>query len=212
MRDASDCSGSSDMMSRPSASSHRQPLVRLAELALHVLQQVPGTRTRSRLKGSYGTLKNVASAAPRSGMLHLELVEQDRFQVQILAAGRALRRARSRPTRAPHSATRSRTCCATASLAAASAAAEGDGQRLGKLRDALVHHGQKGGRLVVDDLDHADQVARLRIEYRRDQHLLGAVAGLVSTAFRKLQMRVVGLQLRVVVDITYVQDALWRAT
>src|SRR6185503_11217044 len=86
---------------------------------------------------------------------------------------------------------------------------EGDRQGLRKLDHALLgEHAEGRPRLVVDDLDHADQLGAAGLDDRRDQHLLGAIAGALVDLLQKAQVGVQRAQLAVVVDVLDVDHLL----
>ena len=65
------------------------------------------------------------------------------------------------------------------------------------------HHSKRNTRLVIDDLDDANQIAACCIQYRCNQHLLGAVSGALVYFLQKTQMRTVFRQF---LFIIYVLD------
>jgi hypothetical protein len=79
---------------------------------------------------------------------------------------------------------------------------ERDRQRLRELADAFLgERPERRARLVVDDLDHADQLGAALLDDRRYQLLLGAVAGALVDLLQEAQVRVERLELGFVVDV-----------
>jgi hypothetical protein len=84
-----------------------------------------------------------------------------------------------------------------------------DRERLRELGDALLGlRAERQAGLVVDQLDDADELLVLRVDDRRDHHLLGPVAGALVDFLQEPQVRVHRLQLDVVVDVLDVDHLL----
>ena len=80
------------------------------------------------------------------------------------------------------------------------ALADGDGQRLAKLRDAVNFQLVEGAfALVVDELQHTLQ--QVAFQNRRDQHLARHETGALVHFFQKGQRRVYRLERFAVVDV-----------
>jgi hypothetical protein len=86
---------------------------------------------------------------------------------------------------------------------------KGDGQGFAQALDALLGDRRKrSSRLVVDDLDDAQQLAVLRVDDRRHQHLLGPVAGALVHLLQEAQGRIDRLEFGVVIDVADVHRLL----
>src|SRR5262249_33324342 len=86
---------------------------------------------------------------------------------------------------------------------------ESDRERLAQLGHAFfgqLAEGDAGP--VVDQLDHADQVAASGFRHGRHQHLLGSIAGALVDFLEETQVGVVSLQLALVVHVLQVEHLL----
>ncbi len=176
----------------------RHPLVAFDVLALQVLKQLGGLHSIG-LERLVGHAEELGERRADRRHLHLEFVGQHRLDVdgflprlarrQLELAGRqhrvgdqvvvlGLRELRLR------------------------ALLESDADGLRELGHAFLGKRAEGhARLVVDDLDDADQLIRALLEDRRDQLLLGAVAGAFVDLLQEAQVRVDRAQLGVVVAV-----------
>ena len=184
----------------------RDPLVGLAELPAHVSHEV-GWLDAVRLEGFVGRAEVTGQSLAERRYLDLKFLEQHGLDIEILAPRRALRELElfGRDHRAGHQPVVLGAHLHQRSLALA----HRDRERLGEVRHAFFHHRQERlPGLGIDDLHDADQLLALVLEHRRDQHLLGAVAGLRVHRLQEVQLRAVRLQFRFVVDVADVDDAL----
>src|SRR6185437_2375861 len=148
-----------------------------------------GGLMRSALKGSNSTLKNFASAAPIAWGFTWN--SSTRMSSTFLFLRRAaLVASSSSPAAITLSITRYSNL-------------ERDRERLRELHHALVVQRREGlAREAVDELQDAHQLAaRVAAQDRRDEHLLGAVAGALVDRLQEGEVRRELLQLRVVVHV-----------
>ncbi len=90
-------------------------------------------------------------------------------------------------------------------------AALGKGNRQGfaqALDTFLGNRSERSARLVVDELDDTEQFVALRIDNRRHQHLLGAVAGALVDFLQEAQRRIDRLELGLVIDVANIHGLL----
>ena len=183
----------------------RRPVIGLAEVAAHVLDEI-GRLDAVCLERLVGHAEIGGKRLAQRRQLDLEFLDQNRLHVEVLAPRRALRelelfRRNDRVGDEP--------IVLGAHRHHALALAERDRERLAQLHHAFLHgRRERLPALEVDDLHHADQLFALALRHRRDQHLFRAVAGLGVDCLEEVQLRAVGLELHVVVDVADVDHAL----
>jgi len=183
----------------------RQPLVLLDVLALQVLQQLHRLDA-VRLERLVGHAEELGQRRADRRDLDLELLGQHLLDVHRLLA-RLARGELELPGRQHR--VGDQVVVLGLDQRRLLPLAEGDRQRLRQLGDAVLgERAERHARLVVDDLDDADQLLVLVVDDRRHQHLLGAVAGALVHLLQEAQVGVERLQLGVVVDVADVDRAL----
>src|SRR5688572_15232598 len=176
------------------------------EFASHVLEEIDRLDAL-RLERLVGHVEIRRERLADGAHLYLELVEQHRFDVEVLSPRRTRRQLElfGRYHRVGHQVIvlsldqRSRLLTLT----------ESNGQRLAQVSRAVFHHWRKRlSRLRVDNLHHADQLFCLRIHDRRHQHLFRAIARLAVYLLEEIELRTVRLELFFVVYVADVDHLL----
>ena len=160
---------------------------------------------RSALNGSYGTPKNFDSAAPIAGSLTWNSsISTVSMSIAFL---RAWRDASSNSPGRQHRVGDQVVVLGLDHLRLLPLL-ERDRQRLRELDHAFLgQRPERHARLVVDDLDDADQLGAALLDDRRHQHLLGAVAGALVHFLQEAQVRIDRLQLGLVVAVLDVDQS-----
>src|SRR5205085_10596052 len=124
--------------------------------------------------------------------LDLEFIDQNTLNVEILAPRRT--RCKLKFLRRDDSVCYQMIVLAFRRSDGLLALMKGDRKRLTEVSCAFFHCLRKRLAILgIDDLDDADQLLGLRIDYRCHQHLLGAIARLEVDLLEKIQLRAVGL-------------------
>jgi hypothetical protein len=185
----------------------RQPQVRLDVLALQVAQQVHRLDAIG-LERLIGHAEVLCQRLADRGNLDLKLVDQHGLDVHRLLA--RLARGELELAGGQHRIGDQVVVLGLDGLRLL-ALLEGDREGLRQLGHAFFGEPAEGNtRLVVDELENPDQLLGF-IEHRRDQHLLGAVAGALVDFLQEAQPGIDPAQLVVVVDVLDVEHALRHA-
>ena len=185
----------------------RHPHVALDVFALQVLQQLAGLHPVCLVR-LVGHTEELGERVADRRDLHLELIGQHLLDVDRLLP--SLARGEVELARREHGVGDQVVVLGLRQLRLL-ALLEGDGERLRELAHPFLgERAERNARLVVDDLDDADQLVRAALDDRRDELLLGAVSGALVDFLQEAQVGIDRAQLAFVVAVLDVDGLLGK--